>query len=107
LTIIYQQREVVVAVAMAGPEKHGMHVTTEPGGIAEDIDDSSKSMGTREIIECCFPGTAATPPTPTAFPDCDDDCVQGDEEMILEDWPPMPDDIMVDMDRDGEGCKHG
>jgi hypothetical protein len=88
-----------VAVAMAGPEKHGMHATTEPGGIAEDIDDSSKSIGATEIIDCCFPGAAP----PMVFTDCEADCVQGDEEMILEDWPPMPDDIMVDMDRDGEG----
>jgi hypothetical protein len=79
-----------------------MHATTYPGGIAEDIDDSSKSTGATEIMDCGFPGATALPPPPTAFPDCGDDCVQGDEEAILEDWLPIPDDIMVDIDRDGE-----
>jgi hypothetical protein len=92
-----------VADAIAGPEKQGMHATTDPDGIAEEIDDSSKSMGATDIIDCCFPGAAATPPPPTAvFPDCNDDRVQGDEETTLEDWLPMPDDVMVDMARDGE-----
>jgi hypothetical protein len=67
-----------VAVAIAGLEKHGMHETTDPGCIAEDTDDS-KSMGTIEIIECCFPGDVATPPPPMGFPAWDDDCVQGDD----------------------------
>jgi hypothetical protein len=91
-----------VAVAIAGPEKHGMHATMGPGGIAEDTDDRSKSKGATEIIDCCFPGAATPPPPPMAFPDCEDDCIQGDEEMLLKDWLPMPDDIMVDIEWDGE-----